>query len=105
VCGDEGSEGPANPWVYKACPLPSRLASHFSRYLSRSSANSFPSSYHRQSDSAMALANFDVIEVVNLTSPLPTDSCEQLCEPVLDLGHGRDDYDEDDQPLPSLEKV
>lgn len=53
----------------------------------------------------MALANFYVIEVVNLTSPLPTDSCEQLCEPVLDLGHGRDDYDEDDQPLPSLEKV
>lgn len=53
----------------------------------------------------MALANFDVIEMVNLTSPLPTDSYEQLCKSVLDLGHGRDDYDEDDQPLPSLEKV
>lgn len=53
----------------------------------------------------MALANFNVIKIVNLTSPLRTDSYEQLCKPVLDLGHGRDDYDEDDQPPPSLKRV
>ena len=74
VYGNEGSEGPANPCVYEACPLPSRLASHFSRYLSKSSANSLPSSFHQQSDYAMPLANFDVIEIINLTSP---------CQPTL----------------------
>ena len=53
----------------------------------------------------MTLTNFDDIQVVNLTNPLPTDSYEQVCEPAVDLGHRRGDYDEDDQPLPSLEKV
>ncbi len=42
----------------------------------------------------MALSNFDVIEVVNLASLLPTDPYRQICEP-----------DEDGHPLPSLEEV
>ena len=53
----------------------------------------------------MALANFNIIKSVNLTSPLRTNSYEQFCKLVLDLGHDRDDYDEDDQPLPSLKRV
>lgn len=48
------------------------------------------SPFHLQSDCIMALANFDVIEVVNLASPLPTDSYEQCYEPTPYLeGSGR----------------
>lgn len=61
--------------------------------------------FHLQSDSAMDLADFDIIEVVNLASPLPTDSCEQVYEPALDLGHNYGDYNKENQPHPSIEKV
>ena len=53
----------------------------------------------------MPLTNFDVIEIINLTSPCQPTLTSNFASRYWTSGHGRDNYNEDDQPLPSLESV